>query len=313
MKRAFLIFLTSAIGFADYLANLTQARAAMNRGDLANAEQILSAAIDEATSKFGRTSYKIDQPLELLVQVYQRQKRDADVAIVHQRRLDIWTKVAGENSVVVARVLQQLSYAERAAGNLPDAESHSRRALAIMTAAYTDKPPSAQAAVDLADILMAQKKNDEAEHLLALAEKGFETSVNPASFLVTGIASRRAALLRQLGRADDPGRIAKSPTFTVYNVGGTGQNQVAAPRILSKIEPQYSEAARKHKLQGTILLGLVVDATGTPTQITVLRPLGMGLDEKAVEAISQWKFSPAQKNGEPVPVFSQIEVTFNLL
>jgi TonB family protein len=57
----------------------------------------------------------------------------------------------------------------------------------------------------------------------------------------------------------------------------------------------------------------VIDATGTPTQIAILRPLGMGLDEAAIAAVSQWKFSPATRNGTPVPVFTHIEMNFHLL
>lgn len=88
---------------------------------------------------------------------------------------------------------------------------------------------------------------------------------------------------------------------------------MTAPRILSKVEPEYSEEARKGKLQGSVLLSVVIDSTGAPTQIAILRPLGMGLDEAAIAAVSQWKFSPGTKNGTPVPVFSQIEMTFHLL
>ncbi|HTB11195.1 MAG TPA: TonB family protein [Bryobacteraceae bacterium] len=300
-----LALLTTALCLADNLANLSQARTAMNRGELVNAEQIINSAIQDAQAKFGSTTTALDPALDLLAQVYQREKRYADAASVEQQRVDIWTAAAGENSVVVGRALHQLSAAERQAGDLPSAESHSRRALAIMTAAYIDKPASAQAAVDLADILTAENRSDEAEQVLGLAEKTFETSLGADSMLTIGITQRRNALLKQLGRPIS----APAPQATVFKAGGT----VSQPRLLSKVEPQYAEDARKQKLQGTILLSLVVDATGTPTQIAVLRPLGMGLDEKAVEAISQWKFSPGLKNGTAVPVVSQVEMTFHLL
>jgi TonB family protein len=309
MKRALLILLTSAICSADSVANLSLARAAINRGELVNAEQILTTAIQDAQSKLGPTAPALDYALEMLSQVYQREKRYADAIATQQQRLEIWTTAVGENSVAVARVLQPLSLLEWQAGNLTDAESYSRRALAIITASYIDKPSAAQAAVDLADVLVAENRNDEAEQMLALAEKTFETSVGPTSMLTIGITMRRATILKQLGRDAPP----PPPRSNVYRVGGKAPNQVAPPHLESKIEPHYSEDARKHKLQGSVLLSLVVDATGTPTQIAVLRPLGMGLDEKAIEAISQWKFTPGQKNGVPVPVFSQVEITFHLL
>ena len=304
MKRAILILLTATICLADALANLSLARAAMNRGEFVNAEQILNTAIDELRAKFGPNAPQLDAALDMLAQDYQREKRYADAASAQQSRLDIWTSIAGENGVIVGRVLQQLSAAQRQGGYLLDAEASSRRALAIMTAAFVDKPASAQAAVDLAEVLIAEKHNEEAEQMLALAEKTYATALGPASPLATGAAAQRAMLLKQP---------AETPKDTVYRVGGTGPNKVVQPRILSKVEPQYSEVARKNKLQGNISMSLVVDATGTPTQIASLRPLGMGLDEAAYAAVSQWKFSPGTKNGTPVPVYTQIEISLRLL
>ena len=301
MKRTLLILLTSALCYADSVA---LASAALRRGELVNAEQILNTAIDEAQSKFGRNAPQLDSALDMLSQVYVREKRYADAATTQQWRLDIWTATMGENSVVVGRALQQLSSVQRQGGDLIAAEANSRRALAIMTAAYVDKPPAAQAASDLAEILAAENRNDDAEQMLALAEKTFETALGPTSPLTIGIATRRAMIQKQLGRAPQP-----VPAETVYRVG----NQVTQPRILSKVEPQYSEQARKKKLQGTISLSIVIDTTGTPTQIAVLRPLGMGLDEEAVQAVSQWRFAPGTKNGSPVPVYTQIEITMHVL
>jgi periplasmic protein TonB len=95
----------------------------------------------------------------------------------------------------------------------------------------------------------------------------------------------------------------------VYRPGGGVTNPVPIYRP----EPQYSEEARKAKWQGAVLLSLVVDETGKPIDIKVVRPLGLGLDEKAIEAVSQWKFKPGTLNGKPVKVQAQIEVTFRLL
>ena len=94
-----------------------------------------------------------------------------------------------------------------------------------------------------------------------------------------------------------------------YRIGGG----VSAPSILFKVEPEYSEEARKAKFQGTVLLFVVVDEHGNPRDIQVIRPLGLGLDQKAVEAVEKWKFTPGKKDGKPVPVQAQIEVNFRLL
>jgi len=93
-----------------------------------------------------------------------------------------------------------------------------------------------------------------------------------------------------------------------YRVGGG----VSAPKALYAPDPEYSEEARKAKYQGTVVLWLVVDANGRPQQIRVQRALGMGLDEKAIEAVKQWKFDPARKDGQAVPVMINVEVNFRL-
>jgi periplasmic protein TonB len=95
----------------------------------------------------------------------------------------------------------------------------------------------------------------------------------------------------------------------VYRVGGG----VTAPSLLYKKEPEYSEEARKAKYQGTVLLYVEVDASGKATNIKVQRSLGLGLDEKAIEAVKQWKFKPGYKDGQPVKVAATIEVNFRLL
>lgn len=93
-----------------------------------------------------------------------------------------------------------------------------------------------------------------------------------------------------------------------YRVGGG----VSAPRALYSPEPEYSEEARKAKYQGVVVLWLVVGPDGRPRDIRVSRSLGLGLDEKAIEAVRQWKFEPARKDGKPVPVQINVEVSFRL-
>ncbi len=95
----------------------------------------------------------------------------------------------------------------------------------------------------------------------------------------------------------------------VFRVGGG----VTAPALLYKVEPEYSEEARKAKYQGTVVLYVEVDTAGKARNLRVIRSLGLGLDEKAIEAVQKWKFRPGQKNGQPVVVAATIEVNFRLL
>jgi periplasmic protein TonB len=94
-----------------------------------------------------------------------------------------------------------------------------------------------------------------------------------------------------------------------YRIGGG----VSPPSVLLKVEPEYSEEARKAKFQGTVILFVVVDEKGNPRELKVIRPLGLGLDQKAIEAVEKWKFRPGMKDGKPVAVQATIEVNFRLL
>lgn len=85
-----------------------------------------------------------------------------------------------------------------------------------------------------------------------------------------------------------------------------------APRAIYDPEPEYSDEARKLKAQGAVLLSLIVDERGRPRNIRVARSLGMGLDEKAIEAVRKWKFVPGTKDGIPVAVQVNVEVNFRL-
>jgi periplasmic protein TonB len=94
----------------------------------------------------------------------------------------------------------------------------------------------------------------------------------------------------------------------VFRVGGG----VSAPKAIYSPDPEYSEEARKAKYQGVCVVTLIVGPDGKPRDVHVARSLGLGLDEKAIEAVNQWKFDPAQKDGKPVAVAINVEVTFRL-
>ena len=94
----------------------------------------------------------------------------------------------------------------------------------------------------------------------------------------------------------------------VYSLG----DGVTIPRPIYAPEPEFSDEARKVKHQGEVTLLAVIGADGLPKHLTVVRSLGMGLDEKALEAVRTWRFEPARKNGHPVAVQMNIVVNFHL-
>ena len=93
-----------------------------------------------------------------------------------------------------------------------------------------------------------------------------------------------------------------------YRAGGG----VSQPQLVFAPDPEFSDEARRAKFQGVCVVAVVVDEKGNPQRIRVIRHLGMGLDQKALDAVRQYKFKPAKLQGKPVPVEVDIEVTFRI-
>jgi len=94
----------------------------------------------------------------------------------------------------------------------------------------------------------------------------------------------------------------------LMSVGGG----VAAPEVIHSVEPEFTQDARQANFQGSVSIKLIVDSQGNPQDIRVTRHLGMGLDEKAMEAVRLYKFKPAMYQGHPVSVQIVIDVDFHL-
>jgi TonB family protein len=97
---------------------------------------------------------------------------------------------------------------------------------------------------------------------------------------------------------------------TVFKLGES--KAIVAPKPRSTPEPEYSDAARELRLQGTLGLSCVIDSTGRVRDIAVAHPLGLGLDEQAADTVRTWKFKPGMRDGQPVAVALYIEVDFRL-
>jgi len=139
------------------------------------------------------------------------------------------------------------------------------------------------------------------------------TEVEVNFTLAEKVAAAAPAPAEVLGRLGSgiltPSASATGPSAGVFRIGG----DVSAPMPIFKVEPEYSEEARAAGFQGTVLLAVVINEEGTPTSIKVVRSLGMGLDEKAIEALGKWKFRPGMKAGKPVSVHANVEMAFRLM
>ena len=113
-----------------------------------------------------------------------------------------------------------------------------------------------------------------------------------------------------LGDKGGPGSGDKDGGPGITSLSGKNSTK---PVLLSHQEPEYSDEARKAKLQGTVVLSIVVTATGQVASVRVVRGLGLGLDDKAMEAVRQWRFRAATMDGKPVAAGALVEVNFRLL
>lgn len=91
-------------------------------------------------------------------------------------------------------------------------------------------------------------------------------------------------------------------------VGG----EVEAPQKIKDVNPQYPDLARRARLEGVVILEATIDTEGNVVDLSVLRGLGLGLDQAAIDAVSQWKYRPTYYNGRPVPVLMTVTVQFQL-
>jgi len=88
---------------------------------------------------------------------------------------------------------------------------------------------------------------------------------------------------------------------------------VTAPVVIYQVEPEYPDDARKARFQGSVMVAVEVDEKGLVSSVRIMKPAGLGLDEKALEAVKKWRFRPATRDGRPVSVPASIEVSFHLL
>jgi TonB family protein len=131
----------------------------------------------------------------------------------------------------------------------------------------------------------------------------------PARLVILLLFASRLTFAQAPPSDNTGGGVAPSPERPgAARVGGG----VSPPRAIYAPDPEYSDEARLERFQGTCVLWLIVSADGSPRNIKVQRPVGHGLDEKAIEAVKQWRFEPAQQDGKPVPVQINVEVAFRL-
>jgi TonB family protein len=185
--------------------------------------------------------------------------------------------------------------------------------LQYLQALAQDPPDSPEAALTMetyAGMLTHQSRTGEAQ-----AMKGSAKTIRDARVAALTRTWKGAGSVGGGPSTAEPG--SARPADSSSGISGSGisrvGNGVSAPVLLSKQEPQYTADATATKIQGTVVLYVVIGTDGHPYNLRLTRSLGFGLDEKAAEAVNQWQFLPGKRDGSPVAVEATIEVNFRLL
>jgi TonB family protein len=199
---------------------------------------------------------------------------------------------------------------EMAVSRVIDPDSYTQSLLRLATKMFLTPRVSSSHAIGIFDANILEKR------IMTITTKKPQLSmavkyglVVPGALLLVSVAAvgsaKRVVIQSEMKTQTADGA---KPYGTVYHIG----KDVSAPSLIYSVEPEFPEAERKSKdkFEGTSLIGLVVDETGTPRDVHVLRSLRADFDERAVEAVEQYRFKPAMKAGEPVAVTLKVEVNF---
>jgi TonB family protein len=302
-------------------------RAAMSQKNHEILEDAAKAA--EQLQKYDTAQTLLQSAAAIRAQVSGEQSMEYGIGLLNlgdleQKRRDsksaeyFYTKAAqvlGERPEA-APALMYLGTAALVKKDLPQAAVYFQRAQNL------DPAHAGRALMWLAIVRRNEAKPDEAETLFKSALSAQDpTSLDTATTLqvyaqflrkqsrdeeARGLDARASAIQKALGATVT---LKFKVTDGIYRIGG----DVTAPTVLTKVEPEYTEVARAALLSGTVSVSVEIGPDGLAHNPRILRPLGLGLEEKAIEAITQWRFRPGTKDGQAVTVAATIEVNFRLL
>jgi TonB family protein len=234
----------------------------------------------------------------------------------YEQAYSFFERIQVADQAHAGRAVMWMAIVRRNEAKPEEADALFKNALALQDPQSLD---AANTMTIYAQFLRKQGRSEDAADLDARALAARKAAIQDAAQKPAShqSASPAAAFLSQTGYNEVTGKYERvlvgqqslALPSGVYKIGG----DVSQPALMRKVEPEYSELARIAQFQGSVALSIVVGTDGIPSNIQVAKPLGFGLDEKAVEAVSKWQFKPGVKDGQPVPVFATIEVNFRLL
>jgi TonB family protein len=293
--------------------------------DFEQAESALLTALGARKAQSGENSVEYARGLANLGALYARWDRTQQATEYYTLALPMLEASLGPKAPELFEPLRFLAVEAHARKDWQRATELYERAIAI---GKQPQATGAEAALALAELANVKLHSGDLSSASELIEQALGAA--PANSLErANVLTAKAALLRSFGRDDEAEEVSRSAAQvhaawaaaerpaaapaqadgqTLYKVG----LGISPPVPVEKKDPEYSSEARINHFQGTAVLSVVIDQDGRPRDIVMVRPVGMGLDQKAVEAVRQWRFEPGRKDGQPVAVLATIEVNFRL-
>jgi TonB family protein len=285
------------------------------------AERLYLQALALREARFGSQSPEYADGLVKLAVFYPNSRLGRDARSCWQRALAIREAALGPEDPELVEPLYHLALDAHGNRRFAEAESRYQRALAVRAKALgAASPELAPILTTMALLREQQGQSVEAEQMYTRA---LSTAAADSPERATAL-ELYARLLREINHDTEAELVesqasqirvrrfagaAKPVPQEVHRVGGA----VSAPRLLSKVEPDYTELGRLARHQGTAVLRVEIGLDGKAHNIRLVRGVGLGLDEKAAEAIGQWLFRPSAKGDTLVVVAATIEVNFRLM
>ena len=299
---------------------------ALEARDYDLAETQFQSALDQ-TAGFGSNDPRKAKTLVHMARLYRVQGDFAKPETIYRDALDAAEAAHGAQDSEYARYLHEVGGYYHARRKYDLAEEYYKKAFALRVKTLgREHVDVAQSINDLGVLYENQARLDKAEvyfpHALSIREK-----LLGADHLDTiATAEHFARLLNKLQQGEkaqallNRAKRVRQERVSRYNGPAgqlseiyTSQEVRRQPELRDRVEPEYTDEARIARHEGTVLLQVAIDSEGRARSFRLLRSLGLGLDEKAVEAVRQWTFRPARKDGKRVAVVTNIEIELGLL
>lgn len=300
----------------------------------------LTRAAEDAKARFGVQSVEYARTMASLGDFYYRSDRLPEALAAYGTAMPVLEQRLGKSSAELVQPLYVQGLVAHVNKDLALAAQHYQRAVDIASANGLGTGPAILARVALAQI--ASKDGDDTRAAALLQQARAASQGESAEMAV--VLETSSYILRKLGSEADADKAAGEAKAMRQRLGRPSPDSVPArgvvggilrngfqdrpgkpeevfrigngvkpPRPLAKPDPEYSQEARALKVQGTTVLQTIVGADGVAHDTRVVYGVGMGLDQKAIEAVRQWRFEPGTKDGLPVNVSATIEMNFRLM